>query len=107
MKKVYCDHCGKFLFETERENRGGIASDASSKGFVSKLPLFYGTPEFKIFCDKDCCKKWWDEHVSPEQQKEGDDDAKKLREDIESDEFQQGLTDGINTILNMFNKLKK
>ena len=107
MHKVYCDSCGKFLFETDKDNRGGIASEARQRGYVAKLPLFYGTPEFKIFCDKECKENWWDENVTPEQKKEGDLESQKLKEELFSPKFIGGLQEGISRIQNLFNQTKK
>lgn len=106
MTKVYCDCCGKELFETIKDNKGAIASEAQHKGFIAKLPLFYGTPEFKIFCSKECWSDWKQKHVTPEQQKEGDKSWEKLKEDLTSDEFVKGLQDGLSTIQKLFRNKK-
>lgn len=59
MKKVYCDECGKYLFSSKEENKGGVAAEAERKGFVIKMPAFYGVFRFKIFCDKKCKDAWF------------------------------------------------
>lgn len=56
MKEVKCDNCGRKLFNTNRTSLGEIAGEATTKGFVAKIPMFYGVGKFKIFCDKECCK---------------------------------------------------
>lgn len=95
MMKVFCDCCGKELFETTKESRGAIASEAAHKGFIAKMPLFYGTPEFKIFCSKECWSSWKQSNITPEQQKEGDKSWEKLKEDMNSEELIKGLQDGL------------
>lgn len=52
MKEVKCDNCGRKLFNTNRTSLGAIAAEATTKGFVAKMPMFYGVGKFKIFCDK-------------------------------------------------------
>lgn len=56
MKEVKCDNCGRKLFNTNHTSLGEIAGEATTKGFVAKIPMFYGVGKFKIFCDKECCK---------------------------------------------------
>lgn len=108
MTKVICDHCGKFLFETNAENKGAIASEAKHKGYVVKLPILYGiTNGFKIFCCSDCYNTWFDEHVSPEQKEEGEKSFNELKNKLTSPEFTKGLQDGLTKIQNLFNKFKK
>ena len=109
MTKVYCEHCGKFLFETETpsDNLGSIASEAQHKGFVAKLPVFYGVEHFVFFCDKECSKTWINEHSTPEQREEADKVVGEMRKTMESKEFREGLLDGlskIQQIVKTFNK---
>lgn len=59
MKEVKCDNCGMKLLNTNRTSLGAIAGEATTKGFVSKMPMFYVVGKFKIFCDKECCKSWF------------------------------------------------
>ena len=60
---IKCDYCGKELFETDKEKMGVIASDATRRGYVTKMPIFFGVPKFKIFCCKECKDKWFDENI--------------------------------------------
>lgn len=52
MKEVKCDNCGRKLFNTNRTSLGAIAGEATIKGFVAKIPMFYGVGKFKIFAIK-------------------------------------------------------
>ena len=47
MKEVKCDNCGRKLFNTNRTSLGAIAAEATTKGFVAKIPMFYGVGKFK------------------------------------------------------------
>ena len=49
MKEVKCDNCGRELFNTNRTSLRAISAEATTKGFVSKIPMFYGVGKFKIF----------------------------------------------------------
>ena len=104
--KVYCEHCGKELFNTNKENKGAIASEAQLKGYVAKLPLFYGVPEFKIFCSKECYKSWSEENITPEQRMIGNEHVSKLKEDILSEKKLKELQNELAEIKNLFNKIK-
>ena len=42
---VKCDYCGKELFETDKEKMGVIASDATRRGYITKMPIFFGVPK--------------------------------------------------------------
>ena len=59
MKKVVCDCCGKYLFYANEKKIGTIAGKAHTMGYVVKLPVLFGVSKFKIFCSKECCKKWF------------------------------------------------
>ena len=56
MKEVKCDNCGRKLFNTNRTNLGAIAGEATTKGLVSKIPMFYVVVKIKIVCDRECFK---------------------------------------------------
>ena len=109
MTKVYCEHCGKFLFETETPdtNLGSIASEAQHKGFVAKLPVFFGVQHFIFFCDKECSKIWTNEHSTPEQRETANKVVGEMKKTMESKEFQEGLLNGLQTIQNIVKGLKK
>ena len=66
MKEVKFDNCGRKLFNTNRTSLGAISAEATTKGFVSKIPMFYGVGKFKIFYDKECCKSWFQSNISKE-----------------------------------------
>ena len=95
---VFCDNCGKSLFKTNKEGNGHIASQASKLGFCLKHTLFYGGTEFKIFCDKECCRKWFAENVSKEDLENGNKRAEKFKKDLTSPKSIQALQKGIEAI---------
>lgn len=110
MARINCDHCGRFLFETEQEpeNRGVIASEAKSKGYVVKLPLLYGISEsFKIFCCSDCHKTWFESNVTPEQKERGDKFFKDLKKEMTSPEFIEGVQDKMGKLQDVLKGLRK
>ena len=109
MTKVYCEHCGKFLFETEipDTNLGAIASEAQHKGFVAKLPVFFGVEHFIFFCDKECSKTWTNEHSTPIQRENAIKVMSEMKKTMESKEFKEGLLDGLQKIQKIVKELKK
>lgn len=88
---VFCDNCGKSLFKTDKEGNGHIASHANRLGFVVKHTLFYGGAEFKVFCNKECCRKWFAENVSKENWELGTKRAEKFKKDLTSPKSIQAL----------------
>lgn len=101
---VKCDYCGKELFETDKEKIGVIASDATRRGYVTKMPIFFGVPKFKIFCCKECKDKWFDENIPKDKMKEGRESVEKLKQKFQSEEFQKPLIEGLNKIKQAYNK---
>lgn len=95
---VICDYCGKVLFKTNQKENGHIAFQAKEKGFVIKHTLFYGGTEFKIFCNKECCNKWFDENVPVEKWNKGNQEAEKFLQDIKSPKSIKALQRGIEVI---------
>lgn len=95
---VICDYCGKVLFKTNQKENGHIAFQAKEKGFVVKHTLFYGGTEFKVFCDKECCRKWFSENVSKENWEKGNKRAEKFKKDLTSPKSVQALQRGIEAI---------
>ena len=95
---MFCDSCGKYLFKTDKENNRHIASQACKLGFVLKHTLFYGGTEFKIFCDNDCCRKWFAENVSKENWESGNKRVEKFKKDLTSPKSIQALQKGIEAI---------
>ena len=95
---VFCDNCGKSLFKTNKEGNGHIASQASKLGFCLKHTLFYGGTEFKIFCDKECCRKWFAENVSKEDWKKENKRVEKFKKDLTSPKTIQALQKDIEAI---------
>lgn len=109
MTKIYCEHCGKFLFETDTPdtNRGSIASEAQHKGFVAKLPVFFGVDHFIFFCDKNCSKTWTTEHSTSEQRETANRVIGEMKKTMESSEFKEGLLSGLQQIKEFVKELKK
>lgn len=69
------------MIDTDKENKGAIASEVTLAGFVSKLPIFYGvTDEFHFFCCKDCWNEWFKVHCK--HTAEGDAAVAKLKADV-------------------------
>lgn len=104
MKKVICDCCGKYLFSTNEKNMGTIAGKAHTMGWVVKCPIFFGVSKFKIFCGKECCKKWFADNVEPETLEKGKENLKKLEE--QNRKIVSGLYKGIKEIMSIFNQIK-
>ena len=104
MKKVICDCCGKYLFSTNEKNMGTIAGKAQDMGYVVKCPIFFGVSKFKIFCSKECCKKWFADNVEPEMLEKGNENLKKLEE--QKPQIVSGLHKGIKEIMSIFNQIK-
>lgn len=104
MKKVFCDCCGKYLFSTNEKDMGIIAGKAHTMGYVVKCPIFFGVSEFKIFCDKECGKKWFVNNVEPETLEKGKENLKKLEE--QKPQIVSGLQKGIKEIMSIFNQMK-
>ena len=95
---VFCDNCGKSLFKTNKKGNGHIASQARQLGFVVKHTIFYGGTEFKVFCDKECCRKWFAENVPVEKWDNGNKEAEKFLQDIKSPKSIKALQRGIEVI---------
>lgn len=103
MKEVKCDNCCRKLFNT---NRTSLGAEATNKGFVAKMPMFYGVGEFKIFCDKECCKSWFQSNISKEDRNSGDKAVKKVFNDKTKQELKQGIASGLQAIQGLFKELK-
>ncbi|MBQ6178918.1 MAG: hypothetical protein IJK32_05310 [Bacteroidales bacterium] len=82
-RDIHCNQCGKFLFTTDKSD-GAAASEALTKGFISKMPFFYGFPGVVFFCCKDCCKAWFQENVTKEQSDAGNKDVQQLKASMEA-----------------------
>lgn len=70
-RKICCNECGKFLFETDKSN-GAAAAQAQEFGFVSKMPfLFTGKAEVLFFCNHECGKVYFKNNIpdNPEARK--------------------------------------
>lgn len=104
MKKVVCDCCGKYLFSTNEKKIGTIAGKAHTMGYVVKLPVLFGVSKFKIFCSKECCKKWFACNVEPEMLEKGKENLKKLEK--QKSQIVSGLHKGIKELMSVFNQIK-
>ena len=107
MKEVKCDNCGRKLFNTNRTSLGAIAAEATTKGFVAKMPMFYGVGQFKIFCDKECCKSWFQSNISKEDRNQGDKAVKEVFNDKTKQELKQGIASGLQAIQGLFKELRE
>ena len=77
---IKCSYCGSFLFTTEQESNGAAGSEAQRKGFIFKMPFLYSNVTTAFFCDKQCCKAWFEENVSKEDRDKGRNKTKFLIE---------------------------
>lgn len=53
--------------------------------------MFYGVGKFKIFCDKECCKSWFQSNISKEDRNQGDKAVKEVFNDKTKQELKQGI----------------
>lgn len=79
-RKINCNECGSFLFETENESDGAAGAEAQSKGFVFKMPFLF-TDKFTslFFCDHNCGKAFYSKNIPK------NDDASKIIESLKAD----------------------
>ena len=83
---------------------GTIAGKAQDMGYVVKYPIFFGVSKFKIFCSKECGKKWFADNVESETLEKGKEKLKKLEE--QRPQIVSGLHKSINEIMSIFNQIK-
>lgn len=83
MRDIHCNQCGKFLFSTDKPD-GAAAAEASDHGVISKMPLLFGIPGVFFFCGKDCCKQWFQENVSEQERKDGNERLQKVKDSMEA-----------------------
>ena len=63
MKKICCNECGKFLFETDKSG-GTAGAIATEKGFLFKMPfLFTKEYDYLFFCSEDCGKLFFKKNI--------------------------------------------
>jgi len=64
MRRIDCDECGKFLFETDKQSDGAAGAVAQSKKFVFKMPILF-TDKYSalFFCDNTCSKSFFDKNI--------------------------------------------
>ena len=63
MRKIHCNECGSFLFETDKSD-GAAAVEAQQLGFISKMPFLYtGKPGVLFFCNAECQGPYFDKHI--------------------------------------------
>jgi hypothetical protein len=64
MRKINCDECGKFLFETDKESNGAAGAQAQDKGFTYKNAcLFSDKYSSLFFCDNVCSKSFYNKNI--------------------------------------------
>ena len=64
MKEIKCNECGKFLFETDRENNGAIGAEAQERGFVYKNACLFSKDYGSLyFCNNDCGKSFYQKNI--------------------------------------------
>lgn len=71
-KKVICSECGKFLFESEKDNWGAVGAEALRKGYIYKVPILYRSikAERLFFCDKACNNAYFVKHTEEKERNE-------------------------------------
>jgi len=102
MRKIVCNECGKFLFETERQSDGAAGAEAQNKGFIFKMPFLYtNTSECLFFCCCTCFKSYYDKHVpkNPEVNRI----IKEMRDNIPS--MTKEVCKGLQELSNEWNQL--
>ena len=107
--EVRCSQCNKTLFTTSipSDNRGKIAAEVRQRGFIAKLYFLYGHNQFEFFCDKKCCKKWFEENITEEAREKGNEAFAQLSEKMKSEEFVNGLQKGLSRIQEIFKTVRK
>ena len=68
--------------------------------------MFYGVGKFKIFCDKECCKSWFQSNISNEDRNQGDKAVKEVFNDKTKQELKQGIASGLQSIQGLFKELR-
>ena len=69
MRLIYCNECGKFLFETEKESNGAAGAEAQEKGFVFKMPILFSDEYSTLFfCNDNCGKLFYQKHIPKNQE---------------------------------------
>jgi len=61
MKDIYCEQCGLYLFSTDKPD-GADGAEAVSKGYVYKMPFFFGIEGGHFFCCKEHWNRWRHDH---------------------------------------------
>ena len=63
MRKINCNKCGKFLFETDKSD-GASGAIAQHLGFVFKMPFLYSEKYTCLFfCNNECAKIFYKENI--------------------------------------------
>ena len=83
-KKYYCEECGKYLFESNN-TRGGAGVEARKRGFIYKIPFVYGINGSYFFCCKECWNKWFNNHTTEKDRKDGNEILQHVKEDFQKD----------------------
>jgi len=109
-RNINCDECGKFLFETEKENNGAAGVQAQDNGFVYKNAcLFSDKYSSLFFCNHDCGKAFYAKNIKKDEvvtQKLNEFKADIPRMTTEICEGMQKITDAFNKINNNHDRTK-
>ena len=102
--KVCCEQCGKFLLDSDKDNKGAIAAQVQRAGYVSKLPILFGvTDGFHFFCSKGCWSEWFKTHCK--HTKEGDEVLERMK--AEMPQAVEDCAKGVQIIIKAFEEAKK
>jgi len=95
MKDIYCEQCGLYLFSTDKPD-GADGAEAVQKGYVYKMPFFFGIEGGHFFCCKEHWNRWLNDHTTPEAE---------MKEKMEASK--PGLLAGLQRIQNAHKELLK
>lgn len=104
MKDIYCEQCGLYLFSTDKPD-GADGAEAVQKGFVYKMPFFYGIFDGHFFCCKDHWNRWLNDHTTPEQRERGNKEVAEMKQKMEASK--PGLLAGLQRIQKAHRELLK
>lgn len=111
-KKVICSECGKFLFESEKDNWGAVGAEAQLKGYIYKVPILYRSikAERLFFCDKACNNAYFVKHTEEKERNEVNGTINKAKQQLTQDKVAERLSKAAYTFVQLrylSNEIKK
>lgn len=100
-KKVICSECGKFLFESEKDNWGAVGAEALRKGYIYKVPILYRSikAERLFFCDKACNNAYFVKHTEEKERNEVRGTINKARKQFKQDKVAESLSKAVHKLV--------